>query len=105
LKFRDIDDLDKFVEDLGDVTKLNVNLTTFSDAQLLRLRDELLEDIAKNCTKPNILGKALEYCKLFGVRGFSKLLLQRVRLGKKVYLAAEEPGSECSANEENVPQG
>jgi radical SAM superfamily enzyme YgiQ (UPF0313 family) len=83
---------DEYVEKLGDVQNLVVNMTDFSDEELIKLRDEIEKELRMYCyARPWILARLVkDYFMQWGFKKTVKSCLRRVK-GFVTFTDAEDP--------------
>lgn len=75
-----IDDEDEYVENLGDACDLKINMTDFTDEELIRIRDEIEKELRAYCyARPWILVRLVrDYYLTFGFKKTVQSCLRRI---------------------------
>lgn len=83
---------DEYVEKLGDVDNLVINMTDFTDEELIRIRDSIERELRIYChIRPWILARHIkDYYMQWGIKKTVKACLRRIR-GFVTFTNAEDP--------------
>src|SRR3989338_223228 len=75
-----IDDEDKYVENLGDASDLKINMTDFTDEELIQIRNDIEKELRAYCyARPWILARLIvDYYRLWGFKKTVKSCLRRI---------------------------
>ncbi|MBI2303239.1 MAG: cobalamin B12-binding domain-containing protein [Chloroflexi bacterium] len=73
LKVDTWDNRERFVESLGDASKLTVNLTEMKDDELLDLRDKMRRETFLAFKRPGLVSNLRRRWRVYGVKGFLNL--------------------------------
>ncbi|MDI6703308.1 MAG: radical SAM protein [bacterium] len=71
-----IKDEEGFIMGLGDALRFTINLTNFSDQELIHFQRSMVEEVMESYNKPNFLKEAFQGCRLYGPRLYLKGLIQ-----------------------------
>jgi radical SAM superfamily enzyme YgiQ (UPF0313 family) len=71
-------DEEEFIMKLGDAVSFTINLTdTFSDEELIKIRDYMIKEVQKSCRFPSKEEKERQDIELYGERLYKKSLVQQ----------------------------